>query len=116
VGVKKIFLVLVILFTSIAQAEYRVFILLLSNKKNASTRQIQTTLDPEQYKTLYPLNEGETLTYVDTWMCRGRTDNFNPHCDKPVKQAPVAASPDQTGRQPANSPVDGTTKSPDIKN
>lgn len=90
--------------------------LLLSNSKKASARQIQTTLDPEQYKTLYPLNEGETLTYVDTWMCKGRTDDFRPHCDKPVKAAPAAASLDQAGRQPANSPAGGTTESPDIKN
>lgn len=105
-----------ILFSSLAQAEYRVFILLLSNKKAATARQIQTTLDPEQYKTLYPLNEGETLTYVDTWMCRGRTDDFRPHCDKPAKPAPTAASLDQPIRQPANSPADSTTQSPDIKN
>jgi hypothetical protein len=92
-----------------AKAEYRVFILLLNNSKTSTARQIQTTLDPEQYKTLYPLNEGEDLTYVDTWMCKGRTDFFKPHCDKPEKVKPSAATLDR-------SPAAATTQSPDIKN
>jgi len=114
--VKNFLVISLIFFTSIAQAEYRVFMLLLSNQKTSTARQIQTTLDPEQYKTLYPLNEGETLSYVDTWMCKGRTDDFRPHCDKPVKPASAAALLDQASRQPANSPANTTTKSPDIKN
>lgn len=83
--------------------------LLVSNPKMATARQIQTTLDPEQFKTIYPLNEGESLSYVDTWMCKGRTDDFRPHCDKPVKPAPVATFLDR-------GPASITTQSPDIKN
>ena len=103
-------LVLFTLLASItAQAEYRVFMLLLSNTKAASAKQIQTTLDPDQYRTLFPLNEGESLTYVDTWMCTGRTDFFKTHCEKPEKVQPPAASLDR-------SPASTTSQSPDIKN
>lgn len=79
-------LALLLLFISIgAQAEYRVFTLVLKNSQTQVTRQIDTTLDPEQYMTIYPLGINETLAYVDTWMCKGRTDFFRPHCDKPIK-------------------------------
>lgn len=74
-----------------AQAEYRVFTLNLENTKTKAVRQIQSTLDPEQYASIYPLNKDEKLTYVQTWRCRGRTDFFKPHCAPPTK--PTATAP-----------------------
>ena len=60
---KNLVTVIFILFSSLAgslaHAEYRVFVLLLSNTKNASARQIQTTLDPEQYKTFKHAADGQ---------------------------------------------------------
>jgi hypothetical protein len=106
---KTVLAVLITTLTLQAHAEYRVFILLLENSKTATTRQIQTTLDPEQYITLYPLNEGENISYVDTWMCKGRTDFFKPHCDKPIKLKPATGALDR-------SPASLTTQSPVIKN
>lgn len=73
------------IFTLTTLAEYRVFVLHLENKKINTTRQIQSTLDPEQYVTLYPLNPNEVVTYVQTWRCPGRTDFFKPHCAQPIK-------------------------------
>ena len=108
-AVRNIFAALIIFSTSAAFAEYRVFVLLLSNTKTSTSRQIQTNLDPEQFITLYPLNEGENISYVDTWMCKGRTDFFKAHCDKPVKVNPQSTALD---RSPANVP----SQSPDIKN
>lgn len=81
------FLILGLFFVSAqpAKAEYRAFVLQLMNEKTKVARQILTTLDPDQYKTQFPLNADESLTYVDTWRCLGRTDAYKPICDKPDK-------------------------------
>ena len=68
-----------------ARAEYRAFRLHLVNEKSHVTKQILTTLDPDQYKTQFPLSLTEKITYVETWRCLGRTDFFQPICDKPDK-------------------------------
>jgi hypothetical protein len=108
----KILAIPFIIFSLTANAEYRVFTLLVSNLKNQEARQIETTLDPEQYATIYPLNKDEYISYVDTWMCKGRTDKLRAHCDKPVnltqKQPDKNPAPD---RSPASIP----SQSPDIK-
>ena len=67
------------------KAEYRAFILHLFNSEKNLVRLIETTLDPDQYKTIYPLSPHESLTYVETWRCKGRTDFFKPICAKPTK-------------------------------
>lgn len=83
---KQFYFLFLILFLSVRlKAEYRVFVLHLENKKNKVTRQIQSTLDPEQYVNLYPLSPDEVMTYVQTWRCHGRTDFFKSHCPEPVK-------------------------------
>ena len=66
-----------------ATAEYRVFKLQFLNSKTKQTRQIQSTLDPQQYQGIYPLPPDETVTYVQTWRCRGNTSLFKPHCQSP---------------------------------
>jgi hypothetical protein len=89
---------------STARAEYRVFLLKISKTStepntnstaapNAPAESIsfESTLDPEQYRGYYPLAANETITYTDTWRCRGRTDN-RPHCPNP--RAPAAAAED----------------------
>lgn len=71
-----------------ASAEYRVFNLQFTNTKTKKTRQIQSTLDPQQYQSIYQPQD-ETVTYVQTWRCRGRTDQFKPHCQSPDLKTPV---------------------------
>lgn len=56
------------------------------NSKTKVAKQILSTLDPEQYRSLYPLSQDEKITYVQTWRCFGRTDSFTPICDKPDKK------------------------------
>lgn len=84
-------LVLIVAFISYfilqpAHAEYRAFMLHIVNEKNKVTKQVLSTLDPDQYRTQYPLSSDEKITYVQTWRCFGRTDNFTPICDKPDKK------------------------------
>jgi hypothetical protein len=94
-------LISIILFflTGQAYADYRLFSLIIVNQKNQTTRQIQSTLDPEQFKTLYPLNSDEIIAYVDTWRCRGRTDWLQTHCENPNKEPFKYPS---LGRSPAS--------------
>lgn len=76
----------------------------LMNSKTKVTKQILTTLDPDQYRTLYPLSPDEAITYVQTWRCMGRTDGFRPICDKPEKNNPDK-NPE---RIPSQSPENST--------
>lgn len=100
----------VFLFQAAAEAEYRVFVLKISRapatvvgagvgvaaEASAATTQppteptlppapklIQSTLDPNQYPGYYPLEKGESIVYVDTWKCPGRTGDFKPLCQRP---------------------------------
>ncbi len=70
-------------FGRVALAEYRVFELTL--RKGENQRVIASTLDPLQYPGYYPLQDGETVEYQQTWMCRGRTDNQLAFCPNPQK-------------------------------
>lgn len=76
-------LIMAIFFTNSVHAEYRVFTLHIENNKNQTVRQVETTLDPEQFIDFYPLKPDEKISYVETWRCQGRTDFFKPHCDNP---------------------------------
>jgi hypothetical protein len=68
-----------------AHSEYRVFLLEIRNPENKITRQIQSTMDPVQYSSVYPLAPQEVIMYQDTWMCPGHTGNYQQHCPRPTK-------------------------------
>ena len=76
-----------------AQAEYRVFLLKISKKVDPAQpgteptfRLVESTLDHIQYRYFYPVASDEDVTYIATWRCRGRTDNFKPLCPNPKGQ------------------------------
>ena len=79
---RALFLIL-LLFPFTLLAEYRVFIIHINNQTNKTQRQVRTTLDPEQFKQIFPLNNTELISYVETWLCKGRTDFFKSHCKQP---------------------------------
>lgn len=87
-------LLIAILFSPLARGEYRVFLLKFAKapppvapgeapQPAPEPRYLESTLDPEQYRGIYPVAADETVTYVSTWRCYGRTDNFKPHCPDP---------------------------------
>jgi hypothetical protein len=82
----------VIIFSQLALAEYRVFTLKITNSKTLIRRTIKSTLDPEQYKSFYPLNNDEQISYVKTWRCQGATSDFKALCEAPI--APQIPTPD----------------------
>ena len=84
---------LCILFSFSAHAEYRVFKLQIMSADGAETREVLSTLDPDQYPGYHPLKEGETVSYTETWMCRGRTSE-RPLCPNQKENLTDAFSPE----------------------
>lgn len=82
------------------RAEYRVYKLQVSKEGNP-VREVISTLDHIQYPDYYPLSAGESLTYVDSWMCWGRTEAFESPCAPPTPPEPVDQSPAPSTRAPA---------------
>lgn len=95
----RVFLVMILTLTSFAAwAEYRVFVLKITNSKTQHSQTRYSTMDPLQYKTIYPLSADETIEYVDTWKCKGHTGGFRAHCSKP----PEKISENQSETSPQN--------------
>lgn len=77
-------LLLALLFSAAASAEYRAFLLRIAKRANPQDhRLVVSTLDPLQYPTYYTVEPDEVVTYDDTWMCRGRTGDARPVCTSP---------------------------------
>ena len=81
-----LFVIFIALVSLAAQAEYRVFVLKITNSKTQKTQTRYSTMDPLQYKTIYPLSPEESIEYVDTWRCKGNTSGFKAHCTKPPEK------------------------------
>jgi hypothetical protein len=74
---------LILIFSLPAGAEYRAFLLQIKGAGGNVERTFKSSLDPDQYQGFFPLEQGENITYIDTWMCQGRTGNFQPICPSP---------------------------------
>jgi len=87
------------------QAEYRVFLLKITKTPSpppaeatpvAANSEValppsvdkifESNLDPEQYPLYFPLEKDETISYIDTWRCYGRTGSGLPYCPNPKAQ------------------------------
>ncbi len=78
----------------LSHAEYRVFLLKIGKQgSEQGFRLVESTLDPEQYRSFYPVALDESISYIATWRCYGRTDGMRPHCPNPKGQIPSEASP-----------------------
>lgn len=96
---QKIFFTIFILLqfkSNFAFAEYRVFVLKITNTKTSEVKTINSTLDPEQYKSFYLIKPEESITYVNTWRCRGATRDYKALCEGPaqLKKKAVESSQD----------------------
>lgn len=76
-------------FISTAQAEYRVFELVIQNTQTKAERIVISNLDPLQYPGYYDLSPTEIVMYRDTWMCWGDTSYQKAYCPKPTPRAPT---------------------------
>lgn len=86
------------LLPNLARAEYRVFLLKIT-KRSADpaiapdSRLVQSTLDHVQYRYFYPVAADEDVTYIATWRCFGRTNDFKDFCPNPKGQITSATAP-----------------------
>lgn len=106
---------------TIVHGEYRVFVLKISKPspekgQPAIERTVQSSLDPVQYRDLYPVQPDEQIRYADTWRCPGRTDNFQDYCQKPSSAATAttnSAATATTSSSQAPSPDSQKAQIPD---
>ena len=83
---------LFIFFISLsAKAEYRAYQLAVVNSQTKASRLVEpTTLDHLQYYGYYNIQKVEYVKLISTWMCPGRTDEFEPICpNSRAKAAPL---------------------------
>lgn len=87
-------------------AEYRVYELEIESPapqtqpanqiaNQIKVRRIFSSLDDRQYPGYYPLAKGESIRYLDSWMCYQSGAGFKPYCPKPrpvVKTQPQSNS------------------------
>lgn len=92
-----VFLALALGIPISAKAEYRAFLLKITTADPSDFRLVKSQLDPNQYPTYYPLRQGEKIQYIDTWMCRGRTNEDSEICTSPRASAPAEAPPADKG-------------------
>jgi len=85
--------VLTLIFTlvlpTLSWAEYRAYDLKIIGP--VGERKVRATLDHRQYPDYYPLGATERIEYLDSWMCYGRQDRFEPPCPNP--RQPASSSP-----------------------
>ncbi len=81
-----LFILILSSFGPLARSEYRAYEL------EIGPRRVITTLDPQQYVQLHPLNPGEQVQYLSSWMCWGSTAHHKPICPRP---------PEYLDREPA---------------
>lgn len=78
----RLLILIILLRPNILFAEYRAFTLQITNVKSNTVRQFDSTLDPDQYVTFYPLRRDEQIQYIDTWICKGNTSDSFQICSK----------------------------------
>lgn len=84
----RLFVFLCILFPTLVFAEYRVYKLKLTDTKTNTSREILSTLMPQQYVFYYPITPFQTLVILDHWMCWERGDGFKKLCTRPFSDEP----------------------------
>lgn len=93
--------VLVLFFIPLfARAEYRAYRLQISNQ--GQSREVITNFDHLQYPQVYPLESGESVAYLNSWMCWGRMGS-TPPCQDPKTSLPEPTSGTES-REPASQP------------
>jgi hypothetical protein len=88
-----------VVFASRSSAEYRAFLLQITDSRSGSERLVFSTLDELQYRDYYHLHPAESLQRLDTWMCWARSDHGQPICPNPRTLSPEAAA-SATGATP----------------
>jgi hypothetical protein len=102
--VKFVLFFLFLIFPILAGAEYRAYKLSIG-KPDSDQREVVTTLDHIQYPGYYPVNTGEVVKYVDSWMCWGRTEGFDSICEQPALPPAPEKLPTPSAKLPPGKPT-----------
>lgn len=84
-----------VLTAPVAQAEFRVFRLRITNQADGTERTVVSRLDDIQYAGYNLLKRSEFVVIEQTWMCYARNDYAGTLCpapdDRPALQVPASA-------------------------
>lgn len=100
ISIRPYILSTLLLYSYSASAEYRAFKILLVEKSGNKT-ELESTLDPLQYRGYYNVPAGTNISYTATWMCRGNTSH-QAICPNPKQVLP--SEPNQPTPQPLSQP------------
>ncbi len=64
------------------QADYRVYLLQITNTQTNEVRTVRSTLDHIQYPMMQPLRQHEKIETMDSWRCRGNTSHYRLLCPR----------------------------------
>ena len=95
----KILVLLSLGISTLAQAEYRVYQLIITNSNTNDSRVVVSTLDHIQYASYFYLHNYESVKIEDSWRCLRRSEYLKPTCPNP-KTSPQQ-KPNSTTPQPA---------------
>lgn len=76
-------LILFLAFPIESFAEYRAYRLKITNSATGQERIVTSTMDHIQYPDYFPVQAFETISYIESWMCRGNTSNYKLICAPP---------------------------------
>jgi hypothetical protein len=93
-----------IFFSLNARAEYRVYVLTITDAQSGQSRVVTSTLDDIQYPGYYHVRRDEKVILTDTWMCWGRQGELEPMCPNP-RPSSLAPSTSSTNPAPAAPPA-----------
>ncbi len=85
------FAIILLIISTKVEAEYRAYQLQI-DAGDGKGREVISTLDQYQYPVYNPLNQGETIKYVDSWMCYENMSQFRKTCAKPERLRKPAAT------------------------
>jgi len=109
---KLIYILFLIGISTKARAEYRVFQLQVTGPDGVVSKTFPSTLDPEQYRRYHPLPLEMKLSYQETWMCKGNTQDFKALCTNPKPPPTEETNTATPAEQTPPSPIEKTATNP----
>lgn len=78
---------ILLLLPQLVRAEYRAYLLTVTDRTSQQQNLVLTTFDPHQYLDLHLELKNKKIEIKETWMCWGDTANHIPICPQPAKLA-----------------------------
>lgn len=92
-------LALALLTAAPSHAEYRAYRMTITNTSTGAQRTVTSNLDPDQYRSLYPVLKEESIQLENSWKCHGDTSH-KPVCPEVQPPAPSKTPPKSDPQAP----------------